>query len=48
MNTTISDRIIDIFNSNLPIIGSWGSKNYEPIDGGIEINFTRRQLPDKN
>ncbi|MGM9791019.1 MAG: hypothetical protein ACI3Y4_01295 [Candidatus Cryptobacteroides sp.] len=37
MNTTITDRIIDIFNSNLPIIGSWGSKNYEPIDGGIEF-----------
>lgn len=37
MNTTIFDRIIDIFNSNLPIIGSWGSKNYEPIDGGIEF-----------
>ncbi|MDD6472594.1 MAG: hypothetical protein PUF62_06125 [Bacteroidales bacterium] len=37
MNTTITDRIIDIFNSNLPIIGSWGSKNYESIEGGIEF-----------
>lgn len=38
MNTTITNRIIGIFNSNLPVIGSWGTKNYEPIDGGIEFH----------
>lgn len=40
MDNSAANRILGIFNMQLPVVGSWGSKDYRPIEHGIEFKVS--------